>query len=207
MKKILYSVLTLTLGLVLSSSGCTHDTIDTALFDEGVTIGGVTWATRNVGEPGKFTATSEDVGMYYQWNHKIGWSFAGSLISTPSAIWDDTNSAVATWDAANDPCPDGWQVPSQDQCDALTTADGSIWDGVKKGWVFGSGVNSIFVPAAGIIMTDSPSFVGSNGYYWTKDQQNISDAYGFKFADTWAHAMGGSLKKYGLTIRCVKGAK
>ena len=72
MKKILYSALTLILGLVLSSSGCNPDAIDPNVTDVGVSIIGVTWATRNVDAPGKFAATPEDPGMFYQWNRKVG---------------------------------------------------------------------------------------------------------------------------------------
>ena len=49
---------------------------DPLIYDEGVIINGVKWATRNVATLGTFAAKPEDAGMFYQWGHKIGWSTA-----------------------------------------------------------------------------------------------------------------------------------
>ena len=56
---------------------------DPLTHDAGVVINGITWATRNVDEPGKFAARPEDAGMYYQWNSKIPFSFLPQVILKP----------------------------------------------------------------------------------------------------------------------------
>ena len=67
-------------------------TEDPLISDAGVVINGVKWATRNVGEPGKFVANIEDAGMLYQWNRKIGWSSTDPMKdSNGGANWDSTN--------------------------------------------------------------------------------------------------------------------
>ena len=48
--------------------------IDSSLYyDKGVVINGVKWATRNVGEPGRFVETYNQTGEYYQWNCRRSW--------------------------------------------------------------------------------------------------------------------------------------
>ena len=199
MKKILYSALTLILGLVLSSSGCTHDTIDPALFDEGVEINGVTWATRNVAEFGKFAATPEDPGMFYQWNRKTAYSATGA--GAP-ANWDATMPS-STWDAANDPCPKGWQVPTQSQMTALIAADLG-WD--ATGRKFGTVSGTIFLPGVGMRMGDGTFVAFGACYYRSSSILGATNAYSLTANSTIVN-IGNAEHNMGLPIRCVKGAK
>ena len=207
MKKILYSALTLILGLVLSSSGCTHDTIDPALFDEGVEINGVIWATRNVGEFGKFVANETDAGMFYQWNRKTGWS--ASVTPVPSgAVWNSTGDEGATaWADANNPCPTGWTFPTLSQTESLKGVTTS-WRSDPKGRVFGDGVKVLFIPIVGGEVTGSGTFnVRLNDcHYWTSDEDGTYAVKTLYISNSYAFFDGGgsSTKNYGLPIRCVK---
>jgi len=88
--------------------------------DEGVVINGVKWATRNVGVPGKFVDLPENYGELYTLNE------------------------------VQNVCPTGWRLPTQIELQSLIDA-GSEKKKINKvsGRVFGSGNNSIFLPAAG----------------------------------------------------------
>jgi len=72
-------------------------TIYDVFSKEGVTINGVTWATRNVNAPGTFAEKGSDAGMLYQWNRRIGWSSTKPLTSSPSGhSWNSSNPMGTT---------------------------------------------------------------------------------------------------------------
>ena len=88
---------------------------------KGVVINGVKWATSNVGIP------------------------AGILVTSPNNYGE-----LFSWDEAQNVCPTGWRLPTQIEFQSLVDA-GSEQKKINKvsGCVFGSGNNSIFLPAAG----------------------------------------------------------
>jgi len=125
---------------------------DQATIDPGVLINGVTWATRNVAAPGRFAPTPGAPGRLYQFNRKVGYLTTG--VAKPDN-WDDTVPADVNWEAANDPSPPGWRVPTLEELAslfdatkvsrALATVDGT------QGFRFtdiASGA-SLFLPASG----------------------------------------------------------
>jgi len=148
----------------------------------GVTINGVTWATRNVDAPGTFAAKASDAGMYYQWNRKIGWSSTDPLISSPSGrSWDSSVPTGTSWEAANDPCPAGWRVPISEELEKLINAN-YVWTTVngKTGVKIGNGNNTIF------LRNDSfrnykgglgGKFVNSEGVYWSATEYGGNGAH------------------------------
>ena len=216
MKKILYSLLTLVLGLVLSSSSCTTtiDPFDPSIYDEGVTINSVTWATRNVGAPGKFATKPDDPGMFYQFNRKVGWSATNPRTSSPSGRSWTYSPGTTAWSSANDPCPDGWRVPSWEELRRLTDTGVLLdtYSGVK-GAYFGSPVLPlelrVFLPAAGCREDDGSLYeagVGIIGAYWTSDQALYDDTYGYwLFIRSDGYNFSDGYEKVaGLSVRCVK---
>jgi uncharacterized protein (TIGR02145 family) len=144
--------------------------------DPGVIINGVTWATRNVNQPGQFAANEGAQGMAYQWNRKIGWSLIELINSDGGTTWDNTNKMnilERKWSAINDPCPVGWRVPTSAEFKSLVNSVASEWIVVSYavGKKFGSFENSIFLPASGFRNSDGTlRLVGEVGFYWSSDE-------------------------------------
>ena len=149
---------------------------DPATFDEGVVINGIRWATRNVDAPGTFAESPESFGMFFQWNRRKGWS----AVDRDVEGWDNTDAGGAKWYAKNDPCPEGWRVPTAMELRSLNNAR-SRWitqNGVY-GRTFGNRRNQIFLPATGWrIGGDNGRIIhkGDWGLYWSNDGMLIYEA-------------------------------
>lgn len=103
----------------------------------GTKIGDLVWANANVGEPDTFCETSQGLGKLYQWNTKNGFeSFtiqntadtgANGQVDklTPGFVGGQAAAGSQIWLEENNPCPDGWRVPTQDELKALVGDDGS----------------------------------------------------------------------------------
>jgi uncharacterized protein (TIGR02145 family) len=169
----------------------------------GVVINGVRWATRNVAAPGAFAAKPEDPGMFYQWNRKTAWPATGNVTGWG---WDSSPSTGTAWEKSNDPCPAGWRMPTAVEQQNLFNA-GSMWTNINGvyGRQFGSGSNTIFLPAVGARIYSDGMFVneGSNGYYWSSTQNNATYAYCLSFSSVTAGVSYNNLRAYGFSCRCV----
>ena len=183
----------------------------TATTDPGVLIGSIgvrpiRWATRNVAAPGTFAQNAHDAGMFFQWNRRTGWSATNPMVSSPAgATWDNTNATGETWVRTNDPCPPGWRVPTLAEFDALRNA-GHEWttqSGVN-GTGFGSGNNTIFLPAAGARNANGAlGNVGTLGWYWSSSPSiSTSDAL-YLFIRQGNSTLHPSLRATGFSVRCV----
>ena len=177
-------------------------------YDAGVVIGGKKWATRNVGAPGKFATAPQDPGMFYQWNRNIGWSSSNPLVnSNGSYVWDSTYPTGTSWTSANNPCPAGWRVPTINELRNLVNA-GYYWTNAPtNGLIFGSGSNTIFLPAAGDRDPNGAlSDVGSWGYYWSStDYDGVSGAFGLIFTNNYIDAADEyyQYRNDACSVRCV----
>ena len=147
---------------------------EAAIFDEGAIISGIRWATRNIDTLGTFAKNSEDTGGFF------------------------------TFDEAQNACPQGWRVPTQEEFQSLSDVD-SKWT-TKNGVIgrlFGSESNQLFLPAAGWRNVGGAlQFVGDVGSYWS------STAYGTRGGWWLWVGFGGSgvsisLRAYAHSIRCV----
>ena len=177
--------------------------------DEGVVIGGVRWATRNVAASGTFAETPESTGKFFQWNRQRGWNV--SELGTGDG-WDNTFPDGTEWTAENDPCPPGWRVPTMEELNVLLDGN-SRWtfrDGVA-GRVFGVMPNQIFLPAAGWwnseegkFMKDSQWAEGLIGSYWssTLRDESVEWGAGLSFFRT-VKGGGASDRADALLVRCV----
>jgi len=177
--------------------------------DDGVIINGVKWATRNVGKPGTFAANYESPGWFYQWNRKMGWSNTDPMInSNGGTTWDSSIPSGANWEAANNPCPTGWRVPTRAEYASLIEAE-SAWTqvGGKDGRRLtdqNTGDN-IFIPAAGVRWGNNAVLadVGSVGWYWTGTPSDNTNAYFLFFDITRLYQVANPDRSHGFPIRCV----
>jgi uncharacterized protein (TIGR02145 family) len=174
--------------------------------EEGVIINGIKWATRNVRAPGKFTAHYYDPGMFYQWNRKVGWSSTDPLVNSDGGTtWDDSSPSGYAWERENDPCPDGWRVPTRAE---LASLGNGVWTNTPTaGSFFGSDENSIFLPAAGARYNSTGEHysVYKGGLYWSSTANAVYGGYCFYllFDNTNAISHFSINPAYGFSVRCV----
>ena len=173
---------------------------------EWVEINGVKWAKYNVDKPGTFAAHSEDAGMYYQWNTKVGWSSTDPMINSDGGTtWNTAMPTGDSWEKANDPCPIGWRVPTHDEQASLVNS-GSKWATVNgvNGRYFGSDEKNVFFPAAGYRTLSDGTFgaVSFDGFYWSNMPYESDHAYILRFASGGAYTFD-DYRSYAFSVRCV----
>jgi len=166
----------------------------------------------NVDAFGTFAATPESYGMFYQWNRGTAWLSTGdSPVSSPAgATWDSSTPAGDVWEAANDPCPAGWHVPTNAQQATLVDASkvSYVWttlNGVNGGkFTDITSGNSIFLPAAGYRgnATGALYSAGSNGYYWSSSANTTSYGWFLHFTSSNA-SQTYTTRSSGFAVRCV----
>jgi uncharacterized protein (TIGR02145 family) len=176
--------------------------------ETGVSIGGVTWATRNVGTPGEFAANPEDYGMYYQFDRRIGWN--DSSDSSDGSSWSGRNPVAGAWSPQNDPCPNGWRLPTNEEHRLLLEATTVSWETING--VTGvrlteeAGANSIFMPSAGNIKEDGEKFPhGTIGFYWSSTLYGDGSIFGcyLYISDTLLRYDDGIQYGCACSVRCV----
>lgn len=199
------SVFILTLNFCLFNKTATAQK-KSATYDEGVVIKGVKWATRNVDELRTFAPNPESLGKLYQWNRRKAWNTTGKEVEN----WDNSMPTGTEWEKANDPCPSGWRLPTLREFEMLVNSD-NTWTTVNniKGRRFGSGDNTIFLPAAGE-RSGSDKFngrlvdSGTLGYYWSRTEYSSTSAHLllFFYLNVDKGGVGGD-KRDGNSVRCV----
>lgn len=179
---------------------------DPANGHEYVEIGGIKWATMNVG------ATSEtDYGLYFQWGDTQGYTAdqVGSGEGQKYFGWDaidmtkynatdgktvleaSDDAAVANWGGS-------WRMPTTAEFQALGNAVNTAWTADYQG----SGVaglvctdktdssKTLFFPAAGCCQDGSVKDVGNYGYYWssslgTSSRKNAYELFFSGYGVNW----------------------
>ncbi len=156
--------------------------------------------------------------------------FAENLnYETPDSWWYDDNEAngtiygrLYTWDAAQNACPDGWRLPSDDDWKILemelgmsqAVADEDLWRGTQgdkmkstSGWNGnGNGTNSSgFTGLPGGFYGTSYTNKGENGNWWTSTEVSSSTAWqrGLNNLDNRILRFDPP-KTFRLSVRCVK---
>ncbi|MDR0231503.1 MAG: hypothetical protein LBI82_05225 [Dysgonamonadaceae bacterium] len=192
------------MSIVIFNSCSKDDVENSPFYDKGVIINGVKWATRNVAAPGRFVASSEDYGEYYQWNKG----------TTDFLLTKDYYNSVyansASWLSINDPSPIGWHIPTLEEIETLLYSENvtNEWTIVNKvtGRKFTDKTtgNSLFLPAAGCCSYSDglPYDFGSCGMYWNNAQRENTNPYelGFNSRRSW---YAPTFNVFGLSIRPV----
>jgi uncharacterized protein (TIGR02145 family) len=208
MKKNIFAILTAAF-IAVSFTSCEKEDepiYKTEPTQGGIIVGGVEWARTNVAAPGTFAENPEDVGMFYQWNRRTGWCSVTSDVEG----WNSSTASGSSWSRANDPCPQGWRVPTQAELRRLSQTY-SIWTTVNgvSGHLFGTAPNQIFLAAAGWRdnYTGALSRAGESGRYWSSTQSNDRPrgtlSRGFRIFIDGTTGLGSCHRAAGLNIRCV----
>ena len=144
--------------------------------ERGVTINGITWATRNVGARGTFVANPWDYGNYY------------------------------TFDEAQTACPSGWRLPTTEEFESLKRAGSEwiAVNGVS-GRRFGSGNHSVFFPATGYRHWSNGTLnsVGSYGHYWSATPSSTTYGRYLNFNATSVYPNLNYSRANGFAARCL----
>ncbi len=186
-----------------------------------VEIGGVRWAKYNLAGNNAFVANETDPGLLYQAGVNVGFAkgvdnAAANAIPTPagqpfrsSANYSST-APTPSWITQN-PCPEGWSVPTRTDYEALVGAAACVVNGDSTLMTFTDNSDATKVlqlPMPGSFSGWSssappPYTAGTSGYWTTTGQGYAGNFYYF------THAYGGpntnqSAEPYkAFSIRCV----
>jgi uncharacterized protein (TIGR02145 family) len=183
-----------------------------------IEIAGVKWAKYNVDKPNTFAASETDYGMFYQFGKgTVGWSSEDPMERFPAGSneWDDSNYEVydEVWDMDDqNPCPDGWVVPTSDQFYTLY-GKRVVWtDDYENSGIAGSIYSNesderIFFPAPGYRnwTTGQISDQDLEVRYWVANRwPGDSTASYFIAEKIYGDQVLFLRGQYGHSVRCVK---
>ena len=208
MTKKLFIILPL-ITLLFTSCEQPIEAVDISTSLDGVVINGTRWATRNVDAPGTFTQNPEDAGMLFQWNRRKGWNTVDRSVKG----WDRSRARGRAWYAENDPCPEGWRVPTRRELRRLERAVGEwVSQNGVYGRLFGIAPNQIFLPAVRVRCRDGILYHANLGNWWSGDYWSgtrfiAGPAWLLSFDNARIHYIDtswlGGERAWGRSVRCV----
>ncbi|MFS4432199.1 FISUMP domain-containing protein [Chryseobacterium sp. S90] len=164
------------------------------------------------------------MGNYYQWGKKNAIATAYTNANTISG-WSTSAAADKAWNSgtetapvktANDPCPAGFRVPTQNEWNGFNTASTKSNIGTwattstngatnfSAAKVFVNNGNQITFPTAGYRDYTNGSLGGRafGGYYWS-NTENAASSIRFNFTSSAVTASSGSSRVNGFSVRCI----
>ena len=130
----------------------------------------------------------------------------------------DVFGRLYTWEIAQEVCPDGWHLPSDEEWVTLAkqlggeTIAGSKMKEASKYWVSlneESSNTSGFSALPGGFLEDAKDkthpYMGEIGFFWSTEEKSRTNAF-FRYVkcDTNLLKQGNGDKKYGVSVRCLK---
>jgi hypothetical protein len=196
---------------------------------EYVEIGGLKWATMNIG-----ANSVTDAGLYFQWGDTQGYTAAqvGNGEGQKEFSWSEykfnsssdgltftkyTDSSKTVLDLEDDAARTNWggawRMPTIEELRALSNAVNAVWTTDYNG----SGINGIlctdktdsskvlFFPAAGICDSGSIFEVGVTGYVWSSSlkSDDVNSAWHLLLSDDGAYWDCDNVRFLGQSIRPV----
>ncbi len=161
-------------------------------------------ATAPAGVSGKFIAPTDA---------SSDWLSGGNETSR----WGDGTTNANMIKGANDPCPDGWKVPSIAQWQSIfstnttnqpsSAATANTWSWTGYGYKIGQ---YLYLPAVGYrngngLLQDN----STNGDYWSSTVINNTSSYYFKFINNslfgqdWVYPLSTAQRIIGQSVRCI----
>ncbi len=181
---------------------------------EYVEIGGVKWATMNIG-----AESVTDGGLYFSWGNveghakDSGYNFNDATYSGTSGYsLSGDITADSGYDMARANWGGDWRLPTTAETSALVNATTSAWTNDYQG----SGVSGLvltdktdsskvlFFPAVGRYNGTTLYNEGSNGYYWSSSFYSTTNAYYLGFGSSGVNYHDRYNRYYGFSVRAVQ---
>lgn len=176
------------------------------------------WMRHNLGAD---TSLDPDVpvkeihGDYYQWGRIAAVATTDAIIGT----WNTTIAPNGSWQNAvktvNDPCPDGFRIPTMQQWNNMANntpqSDIGTWSGAggdpsnfTAAKVFTSGTSKITFPITGIRNSANGNLTnrGTNARYWSTNECTTTSGCAMIF-NNGGFGVSDNNRATGLSIRCI----
>ena len=189
---------------------------------EFVEIGGIKWATCNVG-----AEKPTDTGLYFQWGDRKGYTADEAGKTKMFVLNHYKHHNGSRWtkytkfdgklvlnlcdDAAFAYMGQGWRMPTKEEFKCLAENTTHMWvnnykDSGVAGMVFTDRTDKskeLFFPAAGNCIGDKVSYVGIVGFYWSSSLQSgrVYNAYQLYYRSDYTYLDGYDHRCIGCPIR------